>query len=217
MENSSMTETVKIKAKIVSVKLAADNPQAAAEPEQLRMHENIKREPKLTGTTYQIKPPNLAAMYITINDVILDGIRHPYEIFINSKDMDHFQWIVALTRVISAVFRKGGDIVFLVEELKSVFDPKGGYFKKGKFMNSLVAEIGNVVEEHLIGLGLIQSEELSDSTKELIAKKKEEIGMTPDSIKYPESAQICKTCSTKAAVLMDGCLTCLACGSSKCG
>jgi len=218
-----MSEVIKIETKIVSVKLAADTPKNSEQAQSIVMHESITREPVLLGATYKIKPLNLAAIYITINDVVLNQgtsaeTRHPYEIFINSKDMDHFQWVVALTRVISAVFRKGGDITFLVEELKSVFDPKGGYFKKGgKYMPSLVAEIGNVIEEHLKGLGLIKSAELSEAAKKAIAKKKEELGMDADAVNFPESAQVCKACSTKAVIIMDGCATCLNCGESKCG
>lgn len=124
-----------------------------------------ERPERIMGTTYKVKPPVLeSALYITINDLIIhEGTpqesRIPFEIFINSKNMEHFQWIVALTRVISAVFRKGGDVTFLVEELLSVFEPSGGYFKKGgKFIPSLVAEIGFVLKEHLESLGLMHPE-----------------------------------------------------------
>lgn len=217
-----MTETVKIISKIVSVKLATVPIDTIIAIPNNIMHESIAREPILLGSTYKIKPPNLAAIYITINDVVLNQgtaaeASHPYEIFINSKDMDHFQWVVALTRLISAVFRKGGDITFMVEELKSVFDPCGGYFKKGgKFMPSLVAEIGNVIEEHLIGLGIISSIELSEATKEILTKKKAELGMEADATNFPASSQVCKVCSTKAVVILDGCQVCLNCGESKC-
>jgi hypothetical protein len=217
-----MVETVKISSKIVSVKLATAIANEPVDIPSIVMHENISREPILLGATYKVKPPNLAAIYITINDVVLNQgtaaeARHPYEIFINSKDMEHFQWVVALTRLISAVFRKGGEITFMVEELKSVFDPCGGYFKKGgKFMPSLVAEIGNVIEEHLIGLGLINAKELSEEAKEILTKKKAELGMEADATNFPASAQICKVCSTKAVVILDGCQVCLNCGESKC-
>lgn len=216
------TNNVKISSKIVSVKLGTATTDDPVKAPSIVMHENILREPVLLGATYKIKPLNMAAMYITINDMVLDSgtpweIRHPYEIFINSKNMDHFQWVVALTRLISAVFRKGGDITFMVEELKSVFDPQGGYFKKGgKFMPSLVAEIGNVIEEHLIGLGLVNAKELSEVVKETLAKKKAELGIDPDAANFPDSAQVCKSCSTKAVVILDGCMTCLNCGDSKC-
>ena len=123
----------------------------------IQMHESLQRPEMLLGSTYKIKTPlSEHSLYITINDILLNQDtdheqRRPFEVFINSKNMDHFQWIVALTRIMSAVFRKGGDITFLVEELRSVFDPSGGYFKKGgKFMPSLVAEIGDVVELSLI-------------------------------------------------------------------
>src|SRR5690606_23208344 len=118
------------------------------------------------------------ALYVTINDIVLNAgseheHRRPFEIFINSKNMDHFQWIVALTRIMSAVFRKGGDVTFLVEEMKAVFDPRGGYFKAGGvYMPSLVAELGSIVEEHLKSIGMIQDPEMSDAQRALIAEKR---------------------------------------------
>ena len=124
------------------------------------MHEKLERPEVLIGSPYKIKTPvSDHAMYLTINDIMLnEGTEHehrrPFEIFINSKNLDHFQWIVALTRIISAVFRKGGDVAFLTEELKAVFDPRGGYWQPGgKFMPSIVAEIGYVVERHLQTIG----------------------------------------------------------------
>jgi hypothetical protein len=130
----------------------------------VHMHEKLQRPPVLSGSTYKIKTPlSEHALYVTFNDIVLNPdteheLRRPFEMFINSKNMDHFQWIVALTRIASAVFRKGGDVTFLVEELRSVFDPQGGYFKKGgKFMPSLVAEIGDVLENHLCEIGILKS------------------------------------------------------------
>lgn len=126
------------------------------------LNEHINRPDILIGTTYKIKIPNLDhALYITINDIILnqdtkEEKKHPYEIFINSKNMEHFQWVVALTRVISAIFRNGGNIIFLLDELKSVYDPKGGYFQKGRgYVPSVVADIGYCIEEHLKHIKLI--------------------------------------------------------------
>ena len=119
-------------------------------------HEGIERPTVLEGRTYKIKPGDSDhAMYVTVNDIVIDGVRYPFEVFINSRSMEHFQWVVALTRVISAVLRKGGNSTFLVEEMKSIFDPKGGYFRRGRYVPSVVAEIGEVLEKHLIGLGLI--------------------------------------------------------------
>jgi len=166
----------------------------------------------------------------SINDVILNEgteneLRRPFEIFINSKNMDHFQWIVALTRIISAVFRKGGDVTFLVDELRSVFDPRGGYFKKGgKYMPSLVAEIGDAIECHLRMIGLLKDEGLDEHQKKLIAEKKAQFEKAAKAATeadggsdFPAGAQLCAKCSTKAVVKMDGCMTCLNCGDSKCG
>ncbi len=198
--------------------------------EVIRMTEKVERPEGfdcLEGATYKIKTPlDEHALYVTINDIVLNpGTRHekrrPFEIFINSKNMDHFQWIVALTRVMSAVFRKGGDVAFICEELQAVFDPRGGYFKSGgKFMPSLVAEIGAVVEHHLRRIGLITDEPLSSEHQRLVAEKRAGAqardGVEADGA-YPPSAQLCFKCNTRAMVVMDGCQTCLACGYSKCG
>ena len=210
---------------------AAEEVAVAQEPkiEVEHMHEKVARPEMLLGSTYKVKTPlSEHSLYVTINDMILNQdteheIRRPFEVFINSKNMDHFQWIVALTRIISAVFRKGGDSTFLVEELKAVFDPRGGYFKKGgKYMPSLVAEIGDVIEQHMKMIGMIESEGLDEHQKKFIAAKKAEIEgkqskeETPDG-NFPANAELCNKCQTKAMIKMDGCLTCLNCGDSKCG
>jgi hypothetical protein len=145
----------------------------------IQMHEKVERPEVLIGSTYKIKSPLVEhAMYVTINDIVLNHgtpheLRRPFEVFINSKNMDHFQWIVALTRIMSAVFRKGGDVTFLVDEMKAVFDPRGGYFKAGGvYMPSIVAEIGSVVEEHLKSIGMIVDPEMSAAQLALIAEKR---------------------------------------------
>ena len=198
--------------------------------EVIRMPEKLERPEMLVGSTYKVKTPvSDHAMYVTINDIILnEGTEHekrrPFEIFINSKNLDHYQWIVALTRIISAVFRKGGDVAFLVDELKAVFDPRGGYWQPGgKFMPSIIAELGYIVEKHLIAIGLMQTPELDEGQKQMIAEKRaefEESQKQQDAFsrpEYPEGAQLCAKCSTAAVIMMDGCMTCLACGDSKCG
>jgi len=240
-----MTMAIKIDSKIIDYDVAkagreADAP-APREPEVdiEQMHEALQRPEELEGRTYKIKTPlSEHALYVTINDVILNRgteheVRRPFEIFINSKNMDHFQWIVALTRIVSAVFRKGGDCTFLVEELRSVFDPRGGYFKKGgRFMPSLVAEIGDVIETHLRSIGMFEDEGLDEHQKRFVEAKKAEFAereATPvetanqvaadceEPGTFPEGAQLCGKCHTKAMVQMDNCLTCLNCGESKCG
>ncbi len=229
--------TVKISNKIVGYRVTkADTSKekpvepVAAVPSPIRMNEYIERPDFLLGTTYKIKPPIAEhAMYITINDILLNEdtdheSRQPYEVFINSKSMEHFQWVIALTRVLSAVFRKGGDVTFLVEELRSVYDPNGGYFKKGGvFMPSLVAEIGAVIEKHLKAIGLIESEEMSEVTKRILAEKRAEFEASKAAANnddtvgdFPPSATMCGKCSTKSVIVMDGCATCLSCGDSKC-
>lgn len=234
--------TIKLDKKIVAykvvdqeaVKAAVDESASAAANNVVQMHESFERPERLIGSTYKIKTPmSEHAMYITVNDVVLnEGTEHesrrPFEVFINSKNMEHFQWVVALTRLISAVFRKGGDATFLVEELKAVFDPKGGYFKKGGvFMPSIVAEIGYAIEDHMKHIGLIDNG-LDEHQKKFIEEKRKELegkaapaeqaGQAEEGeASYPPSATLCPKCSTKAVVLMDGCMTCLSCGDSKCG
>lgn len=166
-------------------------------------------------------------MFITINDMVLNEgteyeTRRPFEIFINSKSMEHYQWIVALTRIISAVFRKGGDITFLVEELRSVFDPRGGYWNKGKYVPSLIAEIGNVIEQHLCDIGMLKSAGLDEHQKEFLAQKQAELEADEapgeaEVSSFPPNATLCYKCHTKAVIQKDGCMTCLNCGDSKCG
>ena len=197
----------------------------------VQMHERVERPERLIGSTYKIKTPlSDHALYVTINDIVLNPEtpyekQRPFEIFINSKNMDHFQWIVALTRIISAVFRKGGDVIFLVEELRSVFDPQGGYFKPGgKYTPSLVAEIGDAIESHMKMIGMIPEAPLDEQQKKMILEKRRELSQrvdtteTPDSndTQFPPESLLCPKCSTKAVILMDGCDTCLNCGYSKC-
>ncbi|MDX1433004.1 MAG: NrdJb [Gammaproteobacteria bacterium] len=198
--------------------------------EVIQMHERLERPETLLGSTYKIKTPlSDHALYVTINDIVLNpGTEHeqrrPFEVFINSKNMEHFQWIVALTRIISAVFRKGGDVTFLVEELRSVFDPRGGYFKKGgKYMPSLVAELGDAIDSHLRTIGLITSEPMDESRQRFIAEKRAEADAVhgadagAESTAFPEYAEFCQQCHAKAVIQADGCMTCLNCGESKCG
>ncbi|MGA1443789.1 MAG: NrdJb [Methylophilaceae bacterium] len=218
----------KIEKKIVGYSVVDKNIKEQSKAEIVQIGEPLERPDHIRGTTYKVKTPVTEhALYITINDVVMNEgtdqeYSRPFEIFINSKNMDHFQWIVGLTRVMSAVFRKGGDVTFLLEELQSVFDPNGGYYKKGgKYVPSLVAEIGEVLEKHLIDIGMLKSKQLDEHQKKLVEeKKKEYLEKNQDQLDdsgFPKDSQLCGKCQTKAAILMDGCLTCLNCGESKCG
>jgi hypothetical protein len=176
--------------------------------------EKVKRPEVLTGSTYKIASTPLSehALYVTINDRVLDGQRIPFEVFINSKDLKSFQWVVALTRVMSAVFRKGGEVAFLIEELKSVFDPSGGAFIRGRYVPSLVAQIGEVIEQHLIDIGLhTKDDSLQVAAVEMMTEKLEKKNANPN------GAVLCDKCNEVSMILMDGCATCLSCGNSKCG
>ena len=225
--------SIKIEKKIVSYSVVDKTDEQKDEKKEIpaevvQIGEPLARPDTITGSTYKVKTPVTEhALYITINDVIMnEGTdqehRRPFEIFVNSKNMEHFQWIVGLTRVMSAVFRKGGDLTFLIEELESVFDPNGGYYKKGgKYVPSLVAELGQVLEEHLKNIGMLKVTEPEAHQQQLIDDKKAEYQKkNPDKLDesgFPKDAQLCNKCQTKAAIMMDGCLTCLNCGESKCG
>jgi len=222
--------TKKIDQKIVKSEVIEADRDAAAggSAEIIQMHENLQRPEALQGTTYKIKTPlSEHALYVTINDITLNPgteyeMRRPFEIFINSKNMEHYQWIVALTRILSAVFRKGGDVTFLVDELRSVFDPQGGYFKKGgRYTPSIVAEIGDVIEQHMISIGMLNKQEPGAQQQEYIEARRREAEsrfaqpLADDG--FPASATLCRKCQVRAVVLLDNCLTCLHCGDSKCG
>jgi hypothetical protein len=229
-------EVVKPEEELAAMQRAAEEREARSSAKVIRMTEKIMRPEgfeALEGSTYKIKTPlDDHAMYVTINDIVLNQgtvheQRRPFEIFINSKNMDHFQWIVALTRLMSAVFRKGGDVTFLADELQAVFDPKGGYFKPGgRFMPSIIAEIGDVIAHHMQKIGLMEKEELSEQQKLILEQKRAEVERTQakpvatasgEETSYPASATLCNKCHTKAVVIMDSCATCLSCGYSKCG
>ncbi|MDF0603142.1 adenosylcobalamin-dependent ribonucleoside-diphosphate reductase [Psychromarinibacter sp. C21-152] len=184
-----------------------------AEPQQphgdvVYISEPLDRPQQLEGQTYKLKwPDSEHAIYVTINDIILNGHRRPFEIFINSKNMEHFAWTVALTRMISAVFRRGGDVSFVVEELKAVFDPRGGAWMQGKYIPSILAAIGGVIERHLIAIGFIEGEGLglkSDPRAEVVNLNR---GRGPS----------CSSCGSYDLRMVEGCLTCMSCGYSKCG
>lgn len=220
----------KIEQPITGVEVLADAP-PLAEPsaEIIQMHEKVERPEVLLGSTYKIKTPLSAhSLYVTINDIVLNAgtpheLRRPFEVFINSKNMDHFQWIVALTRIISAVFRKGGDVTFLVDEMRSVFDPRGGYFKKGgRYTPSLVAEIGDVIEAHLRFIGLLGPARPRTELAPSFDTRGKEVKATDSAFDdedhgVPDDALHCSHCFAKAVVALDNCLTCLNCGESKCG
>jgi hypothetical protein len=235
-KNIAGYEVIKPGEELAAQKLAEAEKEARSSAKVIRMTEKVMRPEgmeSLEGSTYKIKTPlDDHAMYVTINDIILNqGTEHeqrrPFEIFINSKNMDHFQWIVALTRLMSAVFRKGGDVTFLADELQAVFDPKGGYFKPGgRFMPSIIAEIGDVIAHHMQKIGLMEKEELSEQQKLILDQKRAEAEGTQkktvtdsagEDTGYPASATLCNKCHTKAVVVMDNCATCLSCGYSKCG
>ena len=211
--------SIKIEQKITGFEVKSAEDEAAESATVHQIAPLLERDDILEGNTYKIKTPNSDhAMYITINDIVINAgeaeeHRRPFEVFINSKNMEHFMWIVALTRVISAIFRKGGGITFLVEEMKAVFDPRGGYYKRGgKYMPSLVAEIGEVIQQHLVSIGMMDGQlggpELQ-LKKQLIEEK-----LGPDAI---SNANQCPKCAAMALVRMDNCDTCLECGHSKCG
>lgn len=169
--------------------------------------EPLDRPAELEGATYKLKwPDSEHAIYITINDITVGGQRRPFEIFINSKNMEHYAWTVALTRMISAVFRRGGNVSFVVEELKAVFDPRGGAWMEGRYIPSILAAIGGVIERHMVAIGFLTAEGTalkSDPRAEVTA--------------VPRKGKACPNCGSYDTQMVEGCLTCSSCGYSKCG
>ncbi len=178
-------------------------------PEVVYLAEPLDRPQELEGATYKLKwPDSEHAIYITVNDLVVAGHRRPFEVFINSKNMEHFAWTVALTRMISAVFRRGGDVSFVVEELKAVFDPRGGAWMQGKYVPSILAAIGGVIEKHMVATGFLAGEGMglkADPQADVVA-----IGAKP-------KGKACSSCGAYDLRMVEGCMTCGSCGYSKCG
>ncbi len=177
--------------------------------EVVYMSEPLDRPQELDGATYKLKwPDSEHAIYITVNDLVVAGHRRPFEVFINSKNMEHFAWTVALTRMISAVFRRGGDVSFVVEELKAVFDPRGGAWMGGKYVPSILAAIGGVIEKHMVATGFLAGEGMGlkeDPKADVVALNQKPKG------------QACSSCGSFELRMVEGCMTCASCGYSKCG
>ncbi len=213
--------------------LAVKDPAAAREPELplgkppprpadvfeaggvVYMTRPLDRPGVLPGSTYKVRwPDSDHAIYITINDVVQDGRRRPFEVFINSKNMEHYAWTVALTRMISAVFRRGGDVSFVVEELKAVFDPRGGQWMDGHYVPSLLAAIGEVIEQHLVSIGFMPGDgEREEAKAEVRAMAGADGGAGGGS---DTRLRRCSRCSQPALIRIEGCDTCTSCGYSKC-
>jgi ribonucleoside-diphosphate reductase alpha chain len=173
------------------------------------MTKPLGRPGDLEGKTYKVRWPDLDhAFYITINDIEDAGRKRPFEIFINSKNMEHYAWTVALTRMISAVFRRGGDVSFVVEELKAVFDPRGGQWTGGRYVPSLLAAIGEVIEQHLVSIGFMSRPEPAASDAQRAAAAQASAEGAP--------VKRCPRCQADGFVRLEGCDTCMSCGYSRC-
>lgn len=183
-------------------------PEADQGADVIYMSEPLDRPQALEGSTYKLKwPDSEHAIYLTVNDIIINGHRRPFEVFINSKNMEHFAWTVALTRMISAVFRRGGDVSFVVEELKAVFDPRGGAWQNGKYIPSILAAIGGVLERHMIAIGFLEGEGMglkSDPRAQVVNMD-------------GNRGKACPSCGQYEMRMVEGCMTCMSCGHSKCG
>ncbi len=179
----------------------------------------LDRPDSLEGATYKVQwPESDHALYITVNDVVQDGRRRPFEVFINSKNTEHYAWTVALTRMISAVFRRGGDVSFVVEELKAVFDPRGGQWMRGKYVPSLLAAIGQVLEDHMIAIGFIADEGQFPSNQDIARPKVVQIRSGTDESSGTDSRfQQCPKCGQASLIRQEDCDTCISCAYSKCG
>ena len=178
--------------------------------EVIYMSEPLERPNTLDGNTYKLRwPDSEHAIYVTINDIIVNDQRRPFEVFINSKNMEHFAWTVGLTRMISAVFRRGGDVSFVVDELKAVFDPRGGAWVNGKYIPSILAAIGGVLEEHMVKIGFIINAD------EMLSHQKGDLSKVEKLKRLKQKS--CTSCGQFDLQMIEGCMTCRSCGYSKCG
>ena len=199
---------------VLEVKPAEALPEAKPAP----VPDLLVRGEKLIGATYKLRwPDSEHAMYVTINDIEQDGARRPFEVFVNSKNLEHYAWVVALTRMISAVFRRGGEVAFVAEELKQVFDPRGGQWAGGRYVPSLVAAIGDVLEQHMIETGFLETEApLMKAYPAPVAAPA--AATSPTTGPAPvHLGPLCPKCSQPGLVKEAGCLSCMHCGWSKCG
>lgn len=192
------------------------------------MTKPLDRPESLPGETYKVRwPDSDHAMYITINDIVEAGRRRPFEVFINSKNMEHYAWTVALTRMISAVFRRGGDVSFVVEELKAVFDPRGGAWIGGRYVPSLLAAIGDVIERHMKAIGMLPEPDtlVAEAARKAMgdvetAQPEAPQGTTqgaPQGAPQGSRGLQCPKCGQPGLIRQEGCDSCLNCGYSKCG
>ncbi|HVO02200.1 MAG TPA: hypothetical protein VMT54_08360, partial [Candidatus Cybelea sp.] len=184
------------------------------------MTQPLDRPEALAGSTYKVRwPESDHAIYVTINDIIQDGRRRPFEIFINSKNMEHYAWTVGLTRMISAVFRRGGDVSFVAEELKAVFDPRGGSWMEGRYVPSLLAAIGGIIERHMILIGFLPDPSKDRAEIERMAARK--VANLADGQGNGDAGSRrlphCPKCGSPSLIRQEGCDLCTSCGYSKCG
>ncbi len=206
------------KAATAQPELPLEAPAAKAKPRDLgdsgaivQMFQPLDRPEALPGSTYKVRwPDSDHAIYITLNDIVQDGRRRPFEVFINSKNMEHYAWTVALTRMISAVFRRGGDVSFVVEELKAVFDPRGGQWVGGRYIPSLLAAIGGVIEQHMIEIGFLPAPGARGEAHTEKARKAVGEGTGT-------RFRSCPKCGAPTLIRQEDCDTCSSCGYSKCG
>jgi ribonucleoside-diphosphate reductase alpha chain len=192
---------------VLEVKPAEPAPATASPTPAGNTTDLMVRPEKMIGATYKLRwPDSEHAMYVTVNDIELDGVRRPFEVFVNSKNLEHYAWVVALTRMISAVFRRGGEVAFVAEELKQVFDPRGGQWTNGRYVGSLVAAIGDVIERHMIDTGFLTAAE------PIVPKT----AKATSSVATAALGPLCPKCSQPGLVREAGCLSCVHCGWSKC-
>ena len=194
-------------------KVSMINENSVENGEVVYMSAPLARPQDLDGKTYKVKwPDSEHALYITINDIILHGNRRPFEVFVNSKNMEHFAWTVGLTRMISAVFRRGGDVSFVVDELKAVFDPRGGAWVDGKYIPSILASIGNTIETHMRDIGFL---DFTDSKREESGYANTRLN-TEKGNHSSKPIKLCPSCGESELKMLEGCMTCMSCGHSKC-
>jgi len=226
-ENAQNDERDKASEPKIQAQLSSSDPSTI-----VYMAKPLKRDPELSGITYKLKwPQSDYAIYVTINDIVRDGRRRPFEIFINTRNLEHYSWTVALTRMISAVFRRGGDVSFVAEELKAIFDPQGGCWVEGRYVPSLLAAIGEIIETHMRKIGFKSSDSPHEDQGEFTDLRQTQAleqthgSISPNIVISPPGAdrshtqrhpRLCPRCASGHMIRRESCWACPACGFSQC-
>ena len=197
---------------------STSKPKKKEPQKQVNSFSNNLRPEVVDAKVYKLKSAFVKnSVFITLSYVKDESCIRPIEIFINSKDLTRAPEYVVLTRLVSAIFRRSNDPMFILEELQGIFDPNGGTFKEGKYYHSFYAEIADVIERFFFDVGIMERpdahpvEDNGPAEKPIVLAKDEgNAGNT--------EFRICTECNNRTLKTENGCDICMdpECGYSKC-